>query len=40
MKTTLHINCILAMLICICSCGRETISTDVLVVGGGTAGSW
>ncbi|MBP9986538.1 MAG: FAD-dependent oxidoreductase, partial [Bacteroidales bacterium] len=39
MKTSLRIYCILAMVICLCSCGRESISTDVLVVGGGTAGS-
>ena len=39
MKTSLRIYCILATVICLCSCGRETISTDVLVVGGGTAGS-
>ncbi len=39
MKSSLPIYCILATVICLCSCGRETISTDVLVVGGGTAGS-
>ena len=39
MKSALRINCILATVICLCSCGRESISTDVLVVGGGTAGS-